>query len=493
MRTLRLRTLLVLLTVSLSLLIFTAALVSYTLRKRAHQTLQTTIDTNLLALARLPEMRGLLRQLDEFSDSYILTGSSQWLTQWSKAEQKARKLLKSFYLPIGSGLPSDLRDSINENFDELIEFQNQNHLKFSRDRPDAPTVHLWVQDDEILNGLIEQLSIIKDQSINEIQNKRVSTQLTSLLTFIFIALLGILTALGASFYISKLIVSPVTALAKLSSDYEFDKSWNPLETANSAELTLLSQNLSNMVKRLSTEFNREKELNDLKSNLVSMVSHEFGNTVNVISGAAFVLEKLDEDGDAAKKKGFYKMLHSSASSLAMVSQNLLNLARLESGKFALNVLDFDIRETITECREVLIFFSQRKNIRLTTHLPDKPVRVRADKETIHLVMTNLLNNAIKYTPDGGNVEMGVIVPPPGEFSVIVYIKDTGIGISQKDQEKIFGGFYRTEEGRAAAKGFGVGLSLVKKILEAHNTTIALESEPGRGTRFSFRLPVSQNP
>jgi two-component system, OmpR family, phosphate regulon sensor histidine kinase PhoR len=95
---------------------------------------------------------------------------------------------------------------------------------------------------------------------------------------------------------------------------------------------------------------------------------------------------------------------------------------------------------------------------------------------------------VKYTPEGGSITLGARAVEGGRVELSV--ADTGIGIAPAEREKVFGGWYRTEEGKRAAKGFGVGLALSRMVLEAHGAELALESEPGKGSRFSFVLPAA---
>ncbi|MBI4346247.1 MAG: ATP-binding protein, partial [Elusimicrobia bacterium] len=105
-----------------------------------------------------------------------------------------------------------------------------------------------------------------------------------------------------------------------------------------------------------------------------------------------------------------------------------------------------------------------------------------------LVVTNLLSNAITYTPDGGSVTLGLRRAADGDDAE-VFCRDTGIGISPEDQERILTGYYRTESGRKAAKGFGVGLALANSLVGAHGSRLEIDSAPGHGSTFRFRLPL----
>jgi signal transduction histidine kinase len=130
--------------------------------------------------------------------------------------------------------------------------------------------------------------------------------------------------------------------------------------------------------------------------------------------------------------------------------------------------------------------AERKGLRCTFDQPPAPVYVLADEERLRQVFTNLIVNAINYTPAGGSVRVAVEVDPAAQQAVIRVI-DTGIGIAPGDQEQIFQPFYRV---MSEVEGTGLGLSIARTIVEAHGGTIAVESVPGSGSTFIVRLPLA---
>jgi signal transduction histidine kinase len=127
-------------------------------------------------------------------------------------------------------------------------------------------------------------------------------------------------------------------------------------------------------------------------------------------------------------------------------------------------------------------------VELRLDFPNSPVPVNADPDALSVVMSNLIGNAFKYTPDGGTVTIR-ITTEPSAARARVSVEDTGIGISEADLAKITSGFYRTEGGRQAARGFGVGLKVTRELLESQHSKLEIDSAPGRGSTFSFQLPL----
>jgi two-component system phosphate regulon sensor histidine kinase PhoR len=130
--------------------------------------------------------------------------------------------------------------------------------------------------------------------------------------------------------------------------------------------------------------------------------------------------------------------------------------------------------------------AEKKGIALEVSLAPADAEAECDSEAVHQIVTNLLDNAIKYTPPGGHVTVGAARTSDG---ISVYVQDTGIGIPKEDQPRLFERFYRVDKARSREMGgTGLGLAIVKHLVLAHNGRVSVESEPGRGSTFSFVIP-----
>jgi signal transduction histidine kinase len=244
-----------------------------------------------------------------------------------------------------------------------------------------------------------------------------------------------------------------------------------------------------LMAQVKSEYKKAVEHSRFKTQLVSMVSHEFANALSVIQCALPLLEESPEGKGAPQKKKLYQTIDKNVRALSVTAHNLLSLGRLEDGKFTLNLRKTEVAPIIQECLRWLELLYKRKSIRVIQEISKEPVAVHADPETLSLVISNLLSNAIKYTPKQGKITVGYGPDPSHPHHAQIFVQDTGIGIPRQEQEKIFTGYYRTEMGKKAAKGFGVGLAFAKTILEAHGSAIKVKSTPGRGSRFYFTLPL----
>ncbi|MFA6004190.1 MAG: HAMP domain-containing sensor histidine kinase, partial [Elusimicrobiota bacterium] len=232
-----------------------------------------------------------------------------------------------------------------------------------------------------------------------------------------------------------------------------------------------------------------EEVSRLKSNMISLVSHEYGNALTNMKLAMDLLRHSEPAPPETSREHAYEVLDRAIEHLRVATANFLNLNRLQSGHLKLNVCRTRMRTVASETLLILQPIIESKHLRLKIDFPTTPVPVQADPDALSLIMSNLMTNAVKYTPSGGSITIRIAKedgpPPRARFSV----EDTGIGISEPDRERILTGFYRTEESRKVAKGFGVGLMLVNELIERHGSQLQIESQPGQGARFYFYLPL----
>lgn len=304
-----------------------------------------------------------------------------------------------------------------------------------------------------------------------------------------IVLGGLVVSGALAFALWQAIIMPIRRLADYSAHWQPGQAWDCLVPSASPEIHGLFLRMKDLVDRLNAEYRKEREMNRLKSQLVSMVSHDLNNALSVIHAASVSLEEGERKPVEPKRERTYRILKGQALSLSRTVANLLNLGRLQSGRLSLSRKQMDVPAMLRESLELMEVLFENKGLSVYVKTPDQPIPVYADPEALTLVITNLVSNAIKYTPEGGCVTVGCERDRTRPDRVRVYVQDTGIGVKPEEIERIFAGFYRTESGKRFARGFGIGLSLSRNIVEAHGGRIEVESEPGKGSTFSFLLPV----
>ena len=179
--------------------------------------------------------------------------------------------------------------------------------------------------------------------------------------------------------------------------------------------------------------------------------------------------------------------------MAELLDSLLTLARADEGRLPLAMEDFDLRELVAEALETASMLAENAELTVTSRIPEAAVPFHADRNRIRQLLLNLVTNAVKYTPAGGEISLGLETQPD---AVILTVADTGIGIAAGDLPHIFDRFWRADPARSRvgeSPGTGLGLAITKWVAEAHGGTIAVQSRPGRGTLFTVTLPRQAPP
>ncbi len=232
---------------------------------------------------------------------------------------------------------------------------------------------------------------------------------------------------------------------------------------------------------------RQKKLSEMKNDFINNMTHEFKTPISTISLACEALKDKDIVKSGAVYDSYISMIDEENSRLSSMAEKILQSARLEKDKIALNKEQVDVHEIISEIMKNIQLQVENKGGKIVTQLNAEKHIFQADKVHFTNVLFNLLDNAGKYTPKNPEI---VIKTENSYSGIIITIKDNGIGISKSNQKKVFEKLYRVPTGNIHnVKGFGLGLSYVKAIVEAHGGKITLDSELNKGTKVIITLPV----
>jgi two-component system phosphate regulon sensor histidine kinase PhoR len=229
-----------------------------------------------------------------------------------------------------------------------------------------------------------------------------------------------------------------------------------------------------------------KKAENMRRDFVANVSHELRTPVTIIKGYAETLLDGALTDDPTRAVKFVEIIASHSDRLATLVNDILTLSSLESKEALIELSPIDAASTVAKTCTLLQERAAQKNITIRNNTTsDAQPRVMADQGRLEQVMVNLLENAIKYTPDGGTIQLSCTTD--GDF-VRVSVTDTGIGIPFKDLPRIFERFYRVDEARTREQGgTGLGLAIVKHIVQLHGGNVSVTSDPGKGSTFSFTL------
>jgi signal transduction histidine kinase len=227
---------------------------------------------------------------------------------------------------------------------------------------------------------------------------------------------------------------------------------------------------------------REKEM--MRKNFVSLVSHELRSPLAAVQqNLMVILGGLSGDLPEDTKAVLLRMSHRIKGLIALIN-DWLDLSRIESGEMTVHMKQVHLPEILNEVVDLVLPLADENKVDIDWHPPTDFPTILGNRETLQMLFTNLVHNAIKYNKKKGLV---VITLENTDHHAKVTVKDTGIGIPQEKLLMIFEQFYRAKEGKRV-EGSGLGLSIAKKVVEAHQGTIDVESEVGKGTVFTVWLP-----
>jgi len=233
--------------------------------------------------------------------------------------------------------------------------------------------------------------------------------------------------------------------------------------------------------------NNEMRLSKMKSYFMSTVSHEFKSPLTSIRQMAEMLVDGRVSSPERQLKYHTSILQQSER-LSHLIDNILDFSKMEEGQKIFRFEKTDITLVVKDIVESFQYHKAGQGFDISLSIPGLVPDIVFDREAMEQVMHNLLDNACKYSGDSRKIEVHLLSKVN---EIIISVRDYGAGIRKEDQDKIFSRFYRAgEELTQTVKGSGIGLTIVKQIVEAHNGHITVESSPGKGSTFSVRLPVS---
>lgn len=472
------------------LVVFTlGASASHWVRSRSQAALLISLHEDIAIATKLPRLKAQLRRLDLVTSQYLQTGKASWLEEHMKTLEELRQtqedLVRLFPKERERSLVRELNRQLADHFKDESRWFRQKQV--GRLRPEEAARLLAMRRN--YEDILEIVLTMHDVGLKDISGLVWDSERASRQEFALVLLAGLMASGALAFALSRYIIRPISSLTAYAADWKPGQPWTCEAPAASPEITGLFVHVKQLVERFNRLYRKQLDMNQLKSKFVALVSHELNNALSVIHAASFNLEESDAEAGNEKRQKMYRMIRRQTRALSMAIANLLNTGRLESGKLALHKKKMEMAAVLKASLELLEPLLDGKSLKITLSLPDTSATVFADPDALTLVSTNLLSNAIKYTPEGGAVTVGIAHHGVDARFVHVYIKDTGIGIRPEERERIFSGFYRSEAAQRAGRGYGIGLSLVKSIIEAHGGRLELESQPGKGSTFSFLLPL----
>ena len=309
--------------------------------------------------------------------------------------------------------------------------------------------------------------------------------LTSQRLVVAFALGSILLALGLGYAISRSLVDPVIKIKERLRGIATGDFQSQVVIANRDELGNLAVDVNRMSGELGRRYSQLELANRHKSEFLANMSHELRTPLNAIIGFSEVLKDgLFGDLDA-KQLEYVRDIFSSGHHLLALINDILDLAKIEAGRMELAVSEFDLPTTLENTMTLVRGRADRNGIQLDLQVDKSLGAFTGDERKIRQTLLNLLANAVKFTPEGGRVSVTASPAPNG---IQVSVSDTGVGIPPQEQEAIFEAFHQAAEDQTIqSEGTGLGLTLAKQFVEMHGGRIWLESQPSKGSIFTFTL------
>lgn len=265
-----------------------------------------------------------------------------------------------------------------------------------------------------------------------------------------------------------------------------DMAWDDVEILSTlATQAAIAVNNARLLTQLQAAYDELNQLDRLKSEFIAVAAHELRTPLSLILGYSAFLQA----NSSGLARGHAEVVLQGAMRLRSLIDDMVNLREVDSGEATLRLELVPMQELVERSVEEMRHIAEAKQQNIRLSMPHQPILINVDREKIALALVNLLSNAVKFTPSGK--EIGVRVGQ-AQQEAWATIWDQGIGIAQEQQERVFERFYQVESSLTRQYGgMGLGLSIVKEMVDLHHGTVSVESQAGRGSAFTIRIPVQQ--
>ena len=301
------------------------------------------------------------------------------------------------------------------------------------------------------------------------------------------AVVSIALALALGYGISSSLIGPVKQMETRMRELAGGDFSKRVEVPNRDELGALAADLNRMSDQLGSLYGQLEAASRHKSEFLANMSHELRTPLNAVIGFSEVLQEQMFGELNDKQKEYVHDIHASGKHLLSLINDILDLSKIEAGKVELELSTFHLPSSLEGTMTLVRERATRHGIEVSLAVDDKLGEIVADERKVRQVLLNLLSNAVKFTPDGGRVDVRAEL---ADSAVQIAVRDTGIGIAPEDQELIFEEFRQVGNDLFRKReGTGLGLTLARKFVSLHGGRIWVQSELGKGSTFTFTLPL----
>jgi signal transduction histidine kinase len=301
--------------------------------------------------------------------------------------------------------------------------------------------------------------------------------------FLFAAAGAMLMAVVVGLLVSRGLSAPLRELTAVAGQMSSGDLSTRAPVRSKDEIGQLARQFNQMAEHLEASFVELAAERDALRRFIADASHELRTPITALKSFNELLQGAAADDPLARAE-FLTESQAQLDRLEWITRDLFDLSRLEAGLVTLDLARHDVAELIEATASGFKRLAQEKGILLSVNLSDSPLELDFDRARIEVALSNLLDNALKFTPTGGRVEVGA--EGTGK-AVRLWVQDSGTGIDPADVPHIFERFYRGQN--SSVEGSGLGLAIVQSVVHAHNGRVFVESTPGAGSRFVVELPL----
>lgn len=354
------------------------------------------------------------------------------------------------------------------------EFKGARELRITRATPLADSL------ERLTNEMVNRAEADMETKIDESNQ----AYLTSRWVVIGFAVGSIGLAVLLGYAVSSSLMGPVTLMDNQLRQIASGDFSKRIDVPNRDELGALANNLNHMNVELKGLYGQIEAASRHKSEFLASASHELRTPLNAIIGFSGMLKRR-MFGDLNEKQAEYvEDIYTSGNHLLSLINDLLDLAKVESGRIELDVKQFDLPSALKNSITLVRERAARHGIFIDLAIDERLSSFTGDERKLKQIMLNLLSNAVKFTPDSGQIN---VKADPADSGVQISVSDTGIGIKPEEQQVIFEEFRQVGDESHKREGTGLGLTLTKKLVELHGGRISVKSEVGKGSTFTFTL------
>ncbi|MCL1835869.1 MAG: cell wall metabolism sensor histidine kinase WalK [Oscillospiraceae bacterium] len=299
-------------------------------------------------------------------------------------------------------------------------------------------------------------------------------------------LIGFAISIAVILIISRTLLSPIQGMTRAAAEMADGDFSRKINVESKDEIGILAETFNDMASQIETMLEELKRAEILRREFVANVSHELRTPLTSIRTYA---ETISENRDIPQQteEEFLRVIINESDRMTKIVQDLLELSRFDSGQSTLTIEDFSIEKSLRDVYAAIALEAKKRGHEFNLELEWKIPVISGDRARIEQVLMNIITNALKYTPDGGRID--IYGATEGDM-VYVRIEDTGIGIPTGDIERVFDRFYRVDKARTRESGgTGLGLSIAKEIVTRHGGDIKIKSSQDKGTAVTVMLPI----